>query len=44
MSIFILIFTIEKGNTLIALKHLYIGTERINSSVLLVKDTERTYK
>lgn len=43
-SIFILIFTIEGGNTLIALKHLYIGAERINSSVLFVKDTERAYK
>lgn len=36
---------IERGNILIALKHLYIGVERINSSdFLLVKDTGQAYK
>lgn len=43
-SIFILLFMIEREDILIALKHLCIGAERINSSVLLVRDTGRAYK
>lgn len=35
---------VKRENILIALKHWYIGAERINSSVLLVKDTGRAYK